>query len=243
MLIAAVLFGSACGARGVGSSPASSAGPERLALVYRGDAACEGCPEAAAALLNRTGGFTVRYVGPDGDLALDATTLAAAALYVQPGGGDDVELARRQMDSYAPAIANYVNSGGRYLGICMGAFLAGTVNGFGLWPGEIEEYSGMPNADIHTDADVLVPVRWGGRDRQMYFQGGPYFTAPASTVLARYTNDAIAAFVAPSGRGRIALVGPHPEAPQSWYTENELANPDGIDDAPGRELVAALMAS
>ncbi|MFE3798832.1 hypothetical protein KHQ06_26310 [Nocardia tengchongensis] len=214
-----------------------------VALVYRGPASCDGCPEAAADLLARSGRFTVKFTGPDSELPLDGATLATASVYVQPGGGDDVAHARRQMDPYAAAITDYVRSGGRYLGICMGGYLAGTVNGFALWPGEVEQYSDSPGAEIHTTADTVATVDWRNHNQQMYFQDGPFFAVPDSAdppqILARYRNGAAAAVVAPSGKGRIALVGPHPEAPESWYTEHHLDH-TAADDRPGMDLITAL---
>lgn len=70
---------------------------------------------------------------------------------------------------------------------------------------------------------------------------GPQFrpTSPgAVTVLGRYLSGAIAALVAPYGRGSIGLVGPHPEADKSWYSA-KLVNPDGIDYTPGYDLISA----
>jgi hypothetical protein len=30
-----------------------------------------------------------------------------------------------------------------------------------------------------------------------------------------------------SGEGRVGMIGPHPEADEDWYEENNLENPDG----------------
>jgi hypothetical protein len=58
-----------------------------LALVYKGPAACKGCPEAVAGLLqSSTQNFTVTFVGPNEDVTISADALSKATVYAQPGG-------------------------------------------------------------------------------------------------------------------------------------------------------------
>ncbi|WP_250548771.1 BPL-N domain-containing protein [Pseudonocardia sp. H11422] len=216
------------------------------ALIYRGPAACEGCAEAVAALLRSCPRrFDVSYAGP-ADLELTATSLRSAALYAQPGGGNSVRKAYRQMRRSAPAIRDYVWSGGRYLGICMGAYLAGTWRGFGFLPDDTDQFITSPGADVTIKADTIVRVDWRGRRRHMFFQDGTVFPigshTPDVTVLARYaSNGAAAAVVAPFGQGRIGVCGPHPEAPSEWYEAHDLTNPDGIRADLGHDLIETLM--
>jgi glutamine amidotransferase-like uncharacterized protein len=216
------------------------------ALVYRGPAACEGCAEAVAALLRSCQRFEVSYVGPDEDLALTDAVLRSASLYAQPGGGNSVRKAYRQMRRSAPAIRDYVWSGGRYLGICMGAYLAGTWRGFRFLPDDTDQFITSPGADVTTDADTLVQVDWRGVRRHMFFQDGTVFPlgsrTTAVTVLARYASNGMpAALVTPFGRGRVGVCGPHPEAPPAWYNAHGLTNPDGIRPDLGHDLIHSLM--
>ncbi len=51
-------------------------------------------------------------------------------------------------------------------------------------------------------------------------------TAPTE-VLANYTNGQVAAAVQHLGKGRVGMIGPHTEANEEWYEENNLKNPDG----------------
>jgi glutamine amidotransferase-like uncharacterized protein len=216
-----------------------------IALVYRGPATIPGCPEAVAALIRETAwNFDVRYVGPGEPVKLSAAALREAALYAQPGGGE-LDDGYRHMRPHAADIRGYVAGGGRYLGFCLGGYLAGATPGFGLLPGDADRFIATPGASVRTDGDVIVEVRWRNRPRRLYFQDGPYFWsrkgASGVTVLARYTNGRIAALVAPHAHGRIGVVGPHPEATADWYEENGLVNSDGIDPAPGRDLINTLM--
>jgi glutamine amidotransferase-like uncharacterized protein len=217
-----------------------------LALVYRGPAACpDGCSEAAAALLRTAKQrFDVRYVGPDETLEITAATLRRAAVYVQPGGGDSSELAARQMRSSAPVISAYVRDGGRYLGFCMGGYLAGTP-GFDLLTGNSDQFITSKGASVRTADDTTVQVTWRGKTRYMYFQDGSLFRlergATGVTVLAKYTNNEIAALVARAGRGRIAVAGPHPEAQPDWYSYNHVVDRDGPDADLGRDMIDMVM--
>jgi glutamine amidotransferase-like uncharacterized protein len=217
------------------------------ALVYRGPAACKGCSEAAGVLLeSSTQGFKVEYVGPGERLKISDATLRSADLYVQPGGGKSLTRAYKQMKDSAAVIRNYTRSGGRYLGICMGGYLAGTWRGFSLLSGDTDQFITSPGASVTTTADTVVEVDWRGHRRYMFFQDGPIFQLRSYTsetiVLARYaSNGEVAALVAPFGRGRIGVCGPHPEAPKEWYRAHNLMNPHGISPDLGHDLINALM--
>jgi glutamine amidotransferase-like uncharacterized protein len=232
-----------------GTTPPSVAHPDDqdrpLALLYRGPAACRGCAEAVAALLESSSTrYRIDYCGPDERLELTASTLAGASLYVQPGGGDDLDAAWRAMHPFAPTLRRWIHGGGRYVGFCMGGFLAGSDPGFGILPGDSGEYITTPGATVQNDDDALVTVRWGDTDRSIYFQGGPYFTAPTpgATVLGTYTNGRVAALVAPYGSGRVGVTGPHPEAPVAWYRQADLSIPDPLPFDLGHQLVETTMA-
>jgi glutamine amidotransferase-like uncharacterized protein len=217
-----------------------------LALVYRGKAARpEDCSEAVAELLRSSRwGFDVRYVGRHEELALVPGVLRGAVLYAQPGGGD-LGPAYRRMRRYATTIREFVAAGGRYLGFCLGGYLAGATPGFGLLPGDTDQYIATRGATVASERDTVVQVRWRGRPRQLYFQDGPAFLlppgAPGVTVLARYPNQEIAAVTARFGRGVVGVVGPHPEATFDWYRDTGLDDPDGLDIDLGHDLIDAVM--
>lgn len=229
------------------SKTAVTATPEGrpLALVYRGPAGCEGCSEALAnALISSRFRFRVMYVGPNERHQLTAKLLSKAAIYAQPGGGDDVAAAAAGISKEsAQALRHFISSGGHYLGICMGAYLAGTP-GFGLWPESQVSYVGRPGSLVEDDEDTVTPIIWRGKKRFMYYQSGNILPAAKSSgdvVLARYPNHDIAAGVYRYGRGAIGLVGPHPEADQSWYDEKSLNDPDGIDADLAHDLIETIM--
>jgi glutamine amidotransferase-like uncharacterized protein len=224
---------------------ASGAGRRPLALVYRGPATLPGCPEAVADLL--TAGpwdLDVRFTGPREALPLSAESLASALVYAQPGGGR-LSHAYRKLRRRREAVRDFVRGGGRYLGFCLGGYLAGATPGFGLLPGDTDQYISSAGRTVHDDSDTLVEVVWRGRPRTVFFQDGPYFVlddsarAAGTRVLATYTNGLPAALVTGFGAGRVAVTGPHPEATADWYTDNGLPVHDARDLAV--DLVSAAL--
>lgn len=224
--------------------------PHPRALVYRGPASLPGCSEAVADLLSSSSwNFDVRFVGPDEELQIDDATLYSAALYAQPGGGD-VDGAFAHLRRHVPAIQQYVRSGGRYLGFCLGGYLAGRSPGFELFPGDADQYVASGNCEVTSTKGAVLEVDWSGRVEEMYFQDGPYFSLDRhyreyydcdAAILARYRNGQIAALKIDYGQGRVAVVGPHPEADESWYRGEGLRTPERPAIDLGFRLIDAVM--
>jgi glutamine amidotransferase-like uncharacterized protein len=217
-----------------------------LALVYRGPASCCGCSEAVADVLQASNwNFDVQYVGPDEPLKLSAAALQSAALYAQPGGNGTVEEAYEVMRSHKADLQSFIWAGGRYLGFCMGGYLAGRQPGFNLFPGDTDQWICSDGASVTHPMDTVTQVQWREQTRWMYVQDPPDFVldsgASSVSVIAQYTNGQIAALVTPYERGRVAVVGPHPEAPQSWYSEYHLKDPDGPDADLAKDLIDSVM--
>ncbi|MEV0133017.1 BPL-N domain-containing protein [Dactylosporangium sp. NPDC050688] len=231
------------GVAGAGYAVLSAARP--LALVYRGPAACAGCSEAVAALLRGApSGLRTEFCGPGEDRALSADSLAGAAVYAQPGGGD-VRQAWRRLRGHAEDVRGFVHGGGNYLGFCLGAYLAGADPGFGLLSGVgVEGYIYSAEAKVRDPDDTVVGVDWRGQRRHMYFQDGALFrlrSGATATILATYDTGGAAAVVTGYGTGRVGLVGPHPEADPSWYADAGLTNPDGIRYDLGHDLIESTL--
>ncbi|WP_431955768.1 BPL-N domain-containing protein [Nocardia lijiangensis] len=240
VLPAAALLAAACG----GPNTSEPSAQEPLALIYSGPQGCPACAPTMAALLRRAPHpFRVQYVGPDAEVPLTAATLADAQLYVQPGGGADLQGAWQVLSSSAEMIRDWVRDGGSYLGLCFGGYLAGRNPGFALLPGDTGGYIDSPGASVPDDRDTVIAVSWRGKPRHMYFQDGPAFfldDGADATVLATYPNGMAAAVVARYGKGVVGVCGPHPEADESWYAEKGLTNPDGVRFDLAYELIEAI---
>jgi glutamine amidotransferase-like uncharacterized protein len=202
-----------------------------------------GCPEAVADLLSAAEhGFEVRFVGPKEDLDLGADTLASATLYAQPGGGT-LSRAFRKLRRHRDSVRAFVSRGGGYLGFCLGGYLAGATPGFGLLPGDTDQYIISKGATVRHAEDAVVSVSWRGRTRELYFQDGPQFLVEKgkTAVLAHYPNGTVAALVASFGAGRVGVVGPHPEASSDWFADAGLRTPRRLGLDLGLDLVNTVM--
>jgi glutamine amidotransferase-like uncharacterized protein len=186
----------------------------------------------------------VRFVGPRESVRLTSDVLLRSVVYAQPGGGE-LKRAYRKLRGDASAIRDFVSSGGRYLGFCLGGYLAGETPGFGLLPGDTDQYISSAGATTQTDGDTVVRVLWGGQCRDVFFQDGPWFDLDPrrglAEVLATYGNGLPAAVVAPYGHGAVGVVGPHPEATPDWFADSGLRTPARLALDLGLELVDRVM--
>lgn len=141
--------------------------PRPIAAVYRGPISCEGCPESLATLLRRSPPhFKVHYLGPNEAQDVSSESLAKLDLFAWPGGGDDEASDYLRVAHYTEAIQQYVRSGGIYLGVCLGAFLArgeGKEKEFfgllpeGIWVGG-ERF--QPGSQVTGAEDAVVQTDW-----------------------------------------------------------------------------------
>lgn len=228
-----------------GGLVAANANDKPLALVYNGPQGCDDCaPTIAAVLRGSPAGYRTRYVGPGTGTPLTASVLAQASLYVQPGGGSDLQATWKDLAPVADDMRSWVADGGSYMGMCFGAYLAGRDPGFGLLPGDAFGWAGSDGASVPDDRDTVIPVRWRGHRRHVYFQDGPGFRIDdeeKTTVLATYDDGVPAVLVARYGKGRVGVTGPHPEASRTWFMNAGLENPDGYSQELADDLIATTM--
>ncbi|CRG86454.1 putative protein C23C11,06c [Talaromyces islandicus] len=253
-ILSFLVFGTVMAARDSHSSP--------KALIYRGPAACDGCPESVAALLqSSSSNFEVEYAGPNEEIDINAESLSDVDLFVQPGGGD-LKPGWKHTKKYKNAIREYVAQGGRYAGFCLGAYLAGPHLGYDLLPpgSFIADEMDQDGAQVKNATNTVIQVNWtfhtgakkGEKEdgRWLYFQDGAVMKlAPSvlndssTTILGRFSaNNDIAASVTSFEKGWVGLVGPHPEADESWYQLVNVTNPDGIHFDIGHDFVESIMA-
>jgi hypothetical protein len=202
----------------------------------------QACAHAAARLLaTHHSRPQVVFTGPGAEDKLTAELLAQCTLYVQPGGGS-LKPAYKRLRSRRKLIREFVSSGGGYLGLCLGGYLAGNTPGFGLLPGDARRYIGTKTAEISHSRDTVVRIDWADRSEPVFFQDGPAFDIDESsaTVLARYLDGSVAAAVARFGQGAVAVCGPHPEATPDWFDDIKPAHPFVDGTGRGHSLIDAL---
>jgi hypothetical protein len=142
-----------------------------------------------------------------------------------PGGmGDSDDFYKIFDDMHKWTIQEYVADGGKYFGICMGAYWAGP-NYFDLVTDlEVTQYIALDGCEITTDGPTVADVSFDGTEETMYFYDGCAILGAEMQVVATYeTGDAMAAI-----QGNVGMFGCHPEALDWWYTEGGM-DPDYYD--------------
>jgi len=138
-------------------------------------------------------------------------------MVVFPGGIGDVDSWDVLCKYHKSRIQEFVAKGGRYLGICMGAYWADH-SYFGLSSDfRIEQYIKRPNTDTRRPHAKQMKVTWDDKPEELFFYDGCAIFGDESKydVIARYPNgDAMAIM-----QGNIGLIGCHPKAEQHWYDE------------------------
>jgi len=137
------------------------------------------------------------------------------------GGGDSDDFYDIFKNHHIAALKSFISSGGKYFGICMGAYWAGP-NYFGLVSGlEVEQYIAQPTAEIAVDYATTAEVVWNNQPETMYFYDGCAILGNNMQVIATYKNgDAMAAI-----QGSVGMIGCHPEAQVDWYLTESDYNP------------------
>ena len=140
-----------------------------------------------------------------------------------PGGIGDADsyydfFSRRQGNE----LAQYLNSGGKYVGICMGAYWAGS-RYFDLLDNlDVVQYIKRPSADIRRSYATIAHVIWQQQAHDMFFYDGCTFEGSTTSyeVVATYAKGDPMAIV----QGQLALMGCHPESQKYWYEKPYLKN-------------------
>ena len=139
-------------------------------------------------------------------------------LVVFPGGDGEATAFRSALKENLNDVRGFMQRGGKYLGICMGAYWADAYY-FNLLQGtRCVQYIKRPRADIRSSYGTVAAVNWQGQDKRMYFYDGPTYVGGAFHTLASYANGDPMAVV----QGSVGLIGCHLESQQHWYSKKVL---------------------
>ena len=136
-------------------------------------------------------------------------------MVVVPGGFGDASSFDRLFKANQNSVKQFVAQGGKYLGICMGAYWAGSYYLDLLDSVDAEQYITRPNTDTRRPHAKDINIVWQGHPNRMFFYDGCALVGDASKfdTIATYANgDAMAVI-----QDNIGLIGCHPEAEQFWY--------------------------
>ena len=138
-----------------------------------------------------------------------------------PGGIGDADLYYKYFKRrHGNAIADFVASGGKYLGICMGQYWAGS-DYFDILDGiDVVQYIKRPDADIKRSFATVADITYDSQiytDKMFFYDGGTIVTKNNDAkyqVKARYKNGDPMAII----QGNVGIIGCHPESQQFWYS-------------------------
>jgi glutamine amidotransferase-like uncharacterized protein len=152
-----------------------------------------------------------------------------------PGGmGDSDDFDEIFEDKHIWTIQEYVADGGKYFGICMGAYWAGPDYFDVVQDLTIGQYIERPTGNIVYDGPTVADINWMGDEEVMYFYDGCAILGEDMEVVARYANGDAMAII----QGNVGVIGCHPEALSWWYVEGEM--PDYYDSRHA-ELMSAFV--
>ena len=137
-----------------------------------------------------------------------------------PGGMGDSDSYDWLFRVNGPVIRNYLAQGGRYLGICMGAYWA-DADYFNILDGvRAEQYIRRPGTDTRRPHAKAVDITWNGQPKRMYFYDGCALVGDENKfkTVSRYANNDPMAII----QNRVGLIGCHPESQLFWYDKKYL---------------------
>ena len=132
-----------------------------------------------------------------------------------PGGFGDAATFTKLFKANGQAVKDFVASGGKYLGICMGAYWAGSHYFNMLDNVDAVQYITQPNTDTRRPHAKNITIEWNGHPNRMFFYDGCALVGDNTkfNTIATYANGDAMAII----QNNIGLIGCHPESDQFWY--------------------------
>ena len=139
-----------------------------------------------------------------------------------PGGVGDASSFKKLFQENGKRVEEFVNDGGRYLGICMGAYWAGKHYFDLLNRVDAVQYITQPETDTRRPHAKAIKTEWLGQEERMFFYDGCAFVGSGYyDTVAKYANDDPMAIY----QDRIGLIGCHPESEVHWYEAYNYMKP------------------
>jgi glutamine amidotransferase-like uncharacterized protein len=131
-----------------------------------------------------------------------------------PGGFGDASSFDQAFKHNGNRVQQFVQAGGKYLGICMGAYWAGKHYLNMLDNVDAVQYITQPGTDTRRPHAKDIKINWNGYNTTMFFYDGCALVGNGQyNTLATYANGDSMAII----QKNIGLIGCHPEAEPFWY--------------------------
>lgn len=159
--------------------------------------------------LQSTYNFKIFSVNPLEDNFFDDVDIVAV-----PGGFGDASSFGQAFKYNGDCVRQFVEGGGKYLGICMGAYWAGK-HYFNILDNiDAVQYITQPKTDTRRPHAKDINVTWNGNSTTMFFYDGCALVGDGQhNTFATYSNGDPMAII----QKNIGLIGCHPEAESFWY--------------------------
>ena len=132
-----------------------------------------------------------------------------------PGGLGNASSFEYLTAEHQTRIKQYLEQGGKYLGICMGAYWAGSEYFNILDNVDAVQYITRPGTDTRRPHAKALPVTWNGESHKMFFYDGCALIGNGKyQTVATYTNGDAMAII----QNNVGLIGCHPESESHWYS-------------------------
>ena len=130
-----------------------------------------------------------------------------------PGGIGDADKFDMCFQYNGDKVKKFLRHGGKYLGICMGGYWAGSSYFNILESCNTTQYIKRPNTDTRRPHAKDLDVIWNGNKEKMFFYDGFAVTGSGYETYATYMNGDPMAII----QNNIGIIGCHPEAEEFWY--------------------------
>lgn len=185
-----------------------------IALFHHDPECCTGCCSGMITALSPHYKVKVWGISDNLDYVLSQSDCVAF-----PGGiGDSDSFYKFFKRRHGNSIESFLSNSGKYLGICMGQYWAGS-NYFDILQGyDVVQYIKQPDAEIKRSYATVAKVTFGTiNSENMFFYDGGVILPKGETgickVKARYQNGMPMAII----QGNVGIIGCHPESQESWY--------------------------
>ena len=134
-----------------------------------------------------------------------------------PGGMGDSESYHYLFRENGERLKKFIADGGRYLGICMGAYWADRHYLDILDGVEAQQYLTRPDTDTRRPHAKNIAITWKNQPMNMYWYDGCALVGDETKfdTIARYANGDPMAII----HNRIGLIGCHPESEKHWFDQ------------------------
>ena len=133
-----------------------------------------------------------------------------------PGGIGDSDSWHRILKPNKKKVTEFVQRGGHYLGICMGAYWAGSHYFNFLKNVDAVQYLSRPGTDTRRPHAKNIAITWQGQPMNMFWYDGCALVGDQTKfkTIARYAGNGDPMAIM---QDRIGLIGCHPESEEFWY--------------------------